>query len=406
MNIKDLIFDTTSPKAIKKIQSGKLKFYLGIDPTSNSLHIGHLSTIVFAKRLIALGNKPIILIGEATAQIGDPSGKSAERELLDSKIIKANTKALSKQIEKYFTKNVLFVNNNTWLSKLSLPIFLRDYGKLFNIASMVKKDIVASRLESGISYTEFTYQVLQAVDFMNLAKKYNCNFQIGGQDQWGNITSGLELIRKTKTKKDVFGVTIPLIKKEDGSKFGKSEAGTIWLDSKKTSPYQMYQFLKNTPDNMVLDLIKRLTFVKENKFKSLQKEVKTNSKARKAQNYLAESVVTFVHSKEDLKKAKEITKILFSGDISKMSYKELISCLFDVPSTKIAKKETNIQDLLLAISAAKSKREAREFINNGSIMLNGKLIHDDSYKVSIQNAFDKKIHVVKRGKRKFFIGKY
>ena len=406
MEIKDLIFDSTSSLGLEKAQEGKVTFYLGVDPTADSIHLGHLSTIIFAKKLIEKGNKAILIIGGATARIGDPSGKKSERELLADDVIDSNAKKLTLQIKKYFNQEVLILNNNDWLGKMTLPIFLRDYGKLFNISSMIKKDIVASRLDSGISYTEFTYQVLQAMDFKHLSQNYKCDMQIGGQDQWGNITSGLELIRKTNTSNEAFGLTLPLITKDDGTKFGKSEEGTIWLDKNKTTPYQLYQFLKNIPDGQVLNLIKRLTLVEESKFIKLQYEVENNSKERVAQNYLADQIVEFVHSQDDLIRAKEISDILFSGDISQLSYSELNSCLSDVPSTRLQSIELDIQDLLVEVKAAKSRREAREFIANDSIMLNGKKIKSNSLIIKPQDAFDNKLHVIKRGKRKFFLGKY
>ncbi len=407
MKIKDLIFDTTCEEGLERAEKGQSKFYLGIDPTADSMHIGHLSSLVFAHRLVKKGNKAIVVVGGTTAQIGDPSGKKSERTLMDMSTIESNAKKLTDQIKNIIKTDFEIENNNKWLSKMTLPTFLRDYGKLFNVSSMIKKDIVASRLDAGISYTEFTYQILQAIDFRYLAENNNCEFQIGGQDQWGNITAGLDLIRKTQTTDKAFGITLPLITNSDGTKFGKTESGAIWLDKQKTSTYQLYQFLKNTPDVKVINLIKSLTLCTEEELKKVESELENNPKGRFAQNFLAESVVRYVHGESDLSRAKEITDLLFKGDISSITSEELILCLGDVPNSKIDKKgNIDIQELLVISNAAKSKREARELIFNRSIMLNGKIVKNENMEVNKEMALDNSIHVIKRGKRKFFITKY
>ena len=396
LKYRGLINDVTSPQLEEKLNNGGLTFYIGADPTGDSLHIGHYSSLLCAKRLKEHGHHPIMLVGGATGFIGDPKA-SGERNMLTKEVLEHNYQCLSKQIEALFGFEM--VNNLDWTKDISVIDFLRDYGKYFNVNYMINKETVKRRLDAGISYTEFSYMILQALDFLHLYEDKGCTLQLGGQDQWGNITSGLELIRK-KHGADVecYGLTMPLITKADGTKFGKSESGTVWLDKHKTSAYEMYQFLVNSEDEKVIDYLKKLTFLSKEEIDALEEKVKTEPHFREAQKTLAKEVVTFLHGEKALK----ITNALFKGNIKELDAGELQDALKGFEAAEIAD-ELTLTDTLVQAGIASSKREAREWINQGSIQINGDKVKDVEFIVSSKNAISKGRTLIKKGKRNYFV---
>ena len=397
---RGLINDVTSPDLEEKLNEGGLTFYIGTDPTGDSLHIGHYSSLLCAKRLKEHGHHPIMLVGGATGFIGDPKA-TGERNMLTKEVLQPNYDYLSKQIKELFGFEM--VNNLDWTKDITIIDFLRDYGKFFNVNYMINKETVKRRLDSGISYTEFSYMLLQALDFLHLYEEKNCTLQLGGQDQWGNITSGLELIRK-KHGADVecYGLTMPLITKADGTKFGKSETGTVWLDKNKTSAYEMYQFLVNSEDAKVIDYLKKLTFLKKEEIDALEEKVKTEPHKREAQKALAKEVVTFLHGEEEYEKALKITNALFRGNIQELNAEELGDALKGFEKKEV---EDNLllPDCLVQAGIASSKREAREWINQGSIQINGEKQTSVEFVVSSANAIHDKDTLIKRGKRNYYV---
>ena len=400
LKYRGLINDVTSPQLEEKLNNGGLTFYIGTDPTGDSLHIGHYSSLLCAKRLKEHGHHPIMLVGGATGFIGDPKA-SGERNMLTKEVLEHNYQCLSKQIEALFGFEM--VNNLDWTKDISVIDFLRDYGKYFNVNYMINKETVKRRLDAGISYTEFSYMILQALDFLHLYEDKGCTLQLGGQDQWGNITSGLELIRK-KHGADVecYGLTMPLITKADGTKFGKSESGTVWLDKHKTSAYEMYQFLVNSEDEKVIDYLKKLTFLSKEEIDALEEKVKTEPHFREAQKTLAKEVVTFLHGEEEYNKALKITNALFKGNIKELDAGELQDALKGFEAAEIAD-ELTLTDTLVQAGIASSKREAREWIIQGSIQINGDMVKDVEFIVSSKNAISKGRTLIKKGKRNYFV---
>ena len=383
--------------------------YVGIDPTGDSMHIGHLIPFMILKRFQLAGHHPVIVIGGGTGSIGDPSGKKSERVLQTMDQVRHNQDALTAQMEKLFGQDGKFeiVNNYDWLSKLSLLDFLRDYGKLFNVNTMLNKEIVASRLEVGISFTEFTYQILQSIDFFHLYRHNDVQIQLGGADQWGNITSGTDLIHRVEGQDaKVFGLTIPLLLKSDGTKFGKSEGGNVWLDPEKTSPYEFYQFWINQDDNDVIKYLKYFTFLSQDEIAELEKKVQTQPEKREAQRKLAEEVTEFVHGKEAVKQAEHITTALFSGNVADLTTAEIEQGFKNMPSVEVSSEPLNIvQWLVDATKIEKSRRQAREDITNGAIRINGERIEDVDYEINPANKFDGKFVIVRRGKKKYFLAR-
>ncbi|MDD2519097.1 MAG: tyrosine--tRNA ligase, partial [Bacilli bacterium] len=296
---RGLVDNITSPELEDKINNGGLTFYIGTDPTGDSLHIGHFSSLLVAKRLKEGGHNPLILVGGATGLIGDPK-PSTERPMISKETLDYNYQMLSKQIKELFGFEL--VNNYDWSKDINFIDYLRDYGKYFSINYMLNKETVKSRLDVGITYTEFSYMIMQALDFLYLFENKNCSLQIGGQDQWGNITSGIELIRK-KIGQEAFGMTMPLITKADGSKFGKSESGTVWLDKEKTTPYELYQFLVNSEDAKVVEYLKKLTFLNPSEIDELEKSLVEDAHLRLPHKALAKEVITFLHGSEEYEKA-------------------------------------------------------------------------------------------------------
>lgn len=397
---RGLIESVTSPDLEEKINNGGMTFYIGTDPTADSLHIGHFSSMLTAKRLADHGHHPIILVGGGTGLIGDPRSTS-ERDVISKDVLNRNFEALSKQIKTIF--NCELVNNYDWYKDLNFIDYLRDYGKLFNVNYMLSKETVKSRLESGISYTEFSYMILQSIDFLHLYETKNCVMQIGGQDQWGNITSGLELIRKKHgTNTECFGFTMPLITKADGTKFGKSESGSVWLDKNKTSSYEMYQFLVNSEDEKVIDYLKKLTFMSKEEIEAYEEKVKTQPHLREAQKALAQSVVTFLHGEDEYQKALKITNVLFKGNIRELDESELKDAFHGFEKREVAQ-TLPLVDALVESGIASSKREAREWIKQGSIQVNGDKITDIEAQLSPENSLLENLTLIKKGKRNYYL---
>lgn len=393
---RGLVNDVTSPDLEEEINNGELTFYIGTDPTADSLHIGHYSSLLMAKRLEQHGHHPIMLVGGATGFIGDPKA-TGERSMLTPEVLDHNFHALHAQISRLW--GFPMVNNLDWTKDLSIIDFLRDYGKHFNVNYMINKETVKKRLDTGISYTEFSYMILQSLDFLHLFEEYNCRLQIGGQDQWGNITSGLELIRKKKgSDTKVFGLTMPLITKADGTKFGKSETGTVWLDADKTSPYQLYQFLLNTEDAKVIEYLKKLTFLSVEEIMALEKEVEENPGRRAAQKKLAEEVVRDLHGEEVLEGALKITNALFGGSLEELTEaqrRELVNTMEKTPAAA-----GKLEDVLIAAKAASSKREAREFIKGNAVSVNGQKVNDPNMPIDLNSTYVDNVVLIKRGKKK------
>ena len=395
---RGLIKDVSSPEIEEKINQGGLTFYIGTDPTGDSMHIGHFSSFLISKRLKDAGHNPILLIGGGTGLIGDPKPTS-ERPMITKEEAEHNFQCLKKQAEDLFGFKV--VNNNDWIKEICVTDFLRDYGKYFNINYMLDKDIVRRRLDSGITYTEFSYMLLQALDFLHLYEKENCTLQVAGQDQWGNITAGIDLIRK-KTGQEAYGFTMPLLTKSDGTKFGKSEGGAIWLDKEKTTPYELYQFLINAEDDKVIDYLKFLTFLTKEEIEALEESTKKEPEKRLAHEALAKEVITFLHGQEAYQEAKEISVKLFKGEIENFTKKEVEEAFKGVTQYKI-EEDISLLDALVTTGVCSSKREAREFIGAGSISVNGKKWQDDTELLSQDKAIDGTYFVIRRGKKKYFI---
>ena len=384
--------------------------YCGADPTADSLHIGHLLPFMTLRRFQEHGHRPIVLIGGGTGMIGDPSGKSEERVLQTEDQVAKNVEGLSAQMHKLFEfgtdKGAVLVNNKDWLSQISLISFLRDYGKHVGVNYMLGKDSIQSRLENGISYTEFTYTILQAIDFGHLNRELNCKIQVGGSDQWGNITSGIELMRRMYGQTEAYGLTIPLVTKSDGKKFGKSESGAVWLDAEKTTPYEFYQFWINQSDEDVIKFLKYFTFLSKEDINRLEQSRDEAPHLREAQKALAENVTEFIHGKEALDDAIRISEALFKGDLKSLSIKDIKAGFKEVPQVEVSKATTNIIDVLIESGIASSKRQAREDVNNGAIYINGEREQSVDYNLTDEDKFDNEFTIIRRGKKKYFMVNY
>lgn len=402
LKARELLYATTSEEFEKYINENKVTFYLGCDPTGDSLHVGHLVTYLVAKRFEKYGHHPVLLVGGATGRIGDPK-QQGERKMLEISTIETYVEKLKKQVKEIFNFDTI-VNNYDWTHNISILDFLRDYGKEFNVNYMINKETVKARLESGISYTEFSYQILQALDWYHLYKTHNCTVQIGGQDQWGNMTSGTELIRKKEgSDAKAYAMTIPLILKPDGTKFGKSEGGkSVWLDKEKTSPYEFYQFWINIPDEDVIRKLKQFTFLPLEEIAALEESVKTEPHLRKAQKALAKEITTFIHGEEAYLQAVKISEALFSGKVGNLSVEDIDMGFDGVPSIELTE-PTLLIDTLVNLSAAKSKREARDFITGGGVLVNGEQIKSLEYLVSKEKAIGGKYIIIRRGKKNYYL---
>lgn len=386
----------------------KISLYCGTDPTGDSLHIGHLIPFIMLKRFEMAGHHPYILVGGGTGSIGDPSGRKTERQLQTKEQVEHNVQALTEQVTRLFggSGHVTFVNNFDWLSQFNLLDFLRDYGKEFNVNTMIRKDVVASRMENGISFTEFTYQILQSIDFLTLYRDHDVQLQIGGSDQWGNITAGIDLIHKKEGQDaKVFGLTIPLMLKADGTKFGKTAGGAVWLDPKKTSPYEFYQFWLNQDDRDVVKYLKYFTFLSHDEIDALAEKVKIQPEKREAQRALAREVTTFVHGENAMHEAEKISEILFSGDIKELTAEQVEQVFGKMPSVEVSREKQNLVIWLVDNGIEPSRRQAREDVKNGAIRVNGERIQDLEYELDPTAAFDGKYVVIRRGKKKYFLAK-
>jgi tyrosyl-tRNA synthetase len=410
---RGIIYQQTDEEGLKDLLSKeKISLYCGADPTADSLHIGHLVPFLTLRRFQQHGHRPIVLVGGATGLIGDPSGKSEERKLLTLETVQENVEGIKKQLAAIFDfdgeNGAIMVNNYDWAGKMDIVTFLRDIGKHIGVNYMLAKDTIANRLETGISFTEFTYTILQAMDFNYLYDHHNCKLQIGGSDQWGNITSGLELIRKMHPEESkAFGLTIPLVTKADGTKFGKTEGGAVWLDPEKTTPYEFYQFWLNTADADVVKYLKLFTFLSHEEIERLEQSVQEEPHLRKAQKALAEEITRLIHGDAALQQAIKISQALFSGDVQSLTAAEIKQGFKDVPSYSVqSEAENNLVELLVAAKISPSKRQAREDISNGAITVNGKKITDTAYSLQETDKIEGQFTIIRRGKKKYTLIKY
>ncbi|MFW0759612.1 tyrosine--tRNA ligase [Staphylococcus cohnii] len=408
---RGLIYQQTDETGIENLlNKEQVTLYCGADPTADSLHIGHLLPFLTLRRFQEHGHRPLVLIGGGTGMIGDPSGKSEERKLQTEEQVEINVQGISKQMHKIFefdtNKGAKLVNNKDWLGQISLIEFLRDYGKHVGVNYMLGKDSIQTRLEHGISFTEFTYTILQAIDFGHLNQSYNCKIQVGGSDQWGNITSGIELMRRMYGENEAFGLTIPLVVKSDGKKFGKTEGGAVWLDADKTSPYEFYQFWINSTDEDVIKFLKYFTFLSKAEINDLEKSLQEAPHLREAQKALAENVTRFIHGQDALDDAIRISQALFSGDLKSLSAKELKEGFKDVPQVDLNHTTSNLVEAIIETGISSSKRQAREDINNGAIYINGERQQDVNYELSDDDKIDNAFTIVRRGKKKYFMINY
>ncbi|MEI2459365.1 tyrosine--tRNA ligase [Bacillus subtilis] len=414
LSFRGLIQQMTDEEGLnKQLNEEKIRLYSGFDPTADSLHIGHLLPILTLRRFQLAGHHPIALVGGATGLIGDPSGKKAERTLNTADIVSEWSQKIKNQLSRFLdfeaTENpAVIANNFDWIGKMNVIDFLRDVGKNFGINYMLAKDTVSSRIESGISYTEFSYMILQSYDFLNLYRDKNCKLQIGGSDQWGNITAGLELIRKSEEEgAKAFGLTIPLVTKADGTKFGKTEGGAIWLDKEKTSPYEFYQFWINTDDRDVVKYLKYFTFLSKEEIEAYAEKTETAPEKREAQKRLAEEVTSLVHGREALEQAINISQALFSGNIKELSAQDVKVGFKDVPSMEVdSSQELSLVDVLVQSKLSPSKRQAREDIQNGAVYINGERQTEINYTLSAEDRIENQFTVLRRGKKKYFLVTY
>lgn len=414
---RGLVQQITDEEGLRNhLKNEQVTLYCGFDPTADSLHIGHLLPVTILKRFQDAGHKPIALIGGGTGMIGDPSGRTEERSLNTRETVAGFAKALENQLATLLRFNkgentAVARNNHDWLSETTFIDFLRDTGKHFSINYMLRKDSVASRIEAGLSFTEFSYMLLQSFDFQKLYEEENCTLQIGGSDQWGNITAGLELIRRGRNLDEdedikVFGLTVPLITKADGTKFGKTAGGAVWLDAEKTSPYEFYQFWLNTDDRDVIKFLKYFTFLDVNQIADLEKSLEEEPEKRLAQKTLAEELTTFVHGKAALEQAIHISEALFKGNIKDLSADDIEQGFKDVPSYDAVKEDIPLVYLLVDAKISSSRRQAREDIQNGAIYINGDRIQDLSHEVSSTDRIDDRFTIIRRGRRRYFLIRY
>ena len=409
LKYRDLVYQQTDEEGIKKLlETESVSIYCGTDPTGDSLHVGHLLPFLTLKRFAKYGHKPVVLVGGGTGIIGDPSGRSEERQLQSLETIAENAKKLENQLRNIFRgdENIEFVNNGDWLGKMSMIEFLRDYGKLINVNYMLAKDSVSSRLENGLSFTEFSYTLLQGIDYAYLNEHHGVKMQLGGSDQWGNITTGLEIMRILRGDVEAYGFTIPLMLKSDGTKFGKSTGGAVWLDPEKTTPYEFYQFWFNTADNDTISAIKKFTFLEKEEIEKLEESLAKEPHLRLAQKALAEELVKIVHGEAALESALNITKALFSGNIKELTLDELKVAVKGMPKAQLPKEDINIVDFLVESGVVTSKRQAREDVNNGAISINGDKVTDLAFTIDNSSRLEDSFTVVRRGKKNYKLVEY
>ncbi|MEH7462177.1 tyrosine--tRNA ligase [Bacillus thuringiensis] len=412
LEFRGLINQQTDAEGLQELlEKESVKLYCGFDPTADSLHIGHMLPILILRRFQQAGHQPIALVGGATGLIGDPSGKKAERTLNEKETVAFFSERIKEQLSNFLDFNkegnpATIANNYDWIGSLDLITFLRDIGKNFGLNYMLAKDTVASRLETGISFTEFSYMILQSYDFLNLYQTHGCRLQIGGSDQWGNITAGLELIRKSEEDAKAFGLTVPLVTKSDGTKFGKTEGGAIWLDPEKTTPYEFYQFWINTDDRDVVKYLKYFTFLSHEEILELEKQVAEAPEKREAQKALASEMTKLVHGVEALEQAIKISAALFSGSVAELTAAEIEQGFKDVPSVERSTEDALLVDVLVESKISPSKRQAREDITNGAVYVNGERTQELDYTVTEKDRIEGKFTIIRRGKKKYFLIRY
>ncbi len=403
---RGLVKDVTDLDGLKETLKQPVTIYCGFDPTADSLHVGHLQQIILLRRYQKAGHRPIALCGGFTGMIGDPR-PTTERKLLTHEEVLHNAECIKDQLAKFLSfdgdNGAIMENNNNWLGSMKLLDYLRDYGKLFNVSYMLQKDTIKKRLESGISYTEFSYTIMQAMDWLHLYKTYNCRIQIGGSDQWGNLTTGMELIRKVLgDDAKPYGITSPLITKSDGSKFGKSEGKNIWLDPARTSAYEFYQFWLNTPDADVIDYLKRLSFRTPEEITALETSLAEHPEYREAQKALAEELTRIVHGEEGLAKALKITETFFRGNIMDLTPQEMREGLADAQKVAVADGVTLI-DALVESGVSRSKSDARKLIQQGSISVNGVKTAEIDRVLTKAEAVDESFSILRKGKKNYIV---
>lgn len=404
---RGLLYQQTDEEGMTALlDKEKVALYCGVDPTADSMHIGHIVPLLTLRRFQMHGHQPILLVGGATGTIGDPSGRSEERQLQSMEQVDQNVAAITEQMKRIFDfeadNGAKMVNNRDWISNMTIIDFLRDYGKLVNINYLLGKDSISSRLDTGLSFTEFAYTLIQGIDFNHLYDHHNCRVQIGGSDQWGNITTGLEMIRKTHDEEaKAFGITIPLVTKADGTKFGKTAGGAVWLDAEKTTPYEFFQFWINTADADVIKYLKIFTFVSREEIESLEKAVQEQPHLREAQKRLAKEMTELIHGVEAHEQAVRISQALFSGNLKELTVSEMKDAFKDVPTSEVPKQDANIVDLLVKAAVSPSKRQAREDVTNGAISINGEKVTDVAYTVTGTDRLDDQFMIVRRGKKNY-----
>lgn len=399
---RGLIKDITSPELEEKLNNGGMTFYIGADPTAESLHIGQFPTFLVAERLRRAGHKPIILVGGATGRVGDPRG-TGEREKADIAIIEKNFVKIQAQMKKLFGEETLVVNNFDWFKNYNYIDFLRDIGKYVNVAYMINKDLVKRQMEVGISYAEFSYMLIQGYDFKYIHDNFGATLQFGGSDQWGNLTTGIELIRKLNNE-EVYAFSVPLIVDSTGKKLGKSYGNALWLDENKTSSYEMYQYILNFEDVMIEEYLKKYTFLSKEEIEDIMEKHNEAPHLRIAQKRLAEEVIKFIHSEESYNKAIRITEALFNGNFNGLSNEELEEA-FKGNDVKTIELNKNIIDILVEMGVATSKREAREFVSGNSIEINGEKVKEIDTTIDEKYLTNNTYLIVKRGKKNYYIAK-
>ena len=396
--IKDVAGDEGE---LQKVLDGKpFSFYWGTDPTADSLHIGHYSSLCMAKRLANAGHHPVLLCGGATGRIGDPR-PTAEREIISEETVNHNIRGLQEQIDRLLDHKAELVDNYTWLKDYTFLNFLRDIGKYVNVNYMLGKDIIQRRLETGITWAEFSYMLLQGYDFLHLYQEKGCIMEVAGSDQWGNITTGVDLIRKILDK-TAYAFTMPLILDSTGKKFGKSEGNALWLNKDKTSSYEIYQYLINSDDSKVLEYLKVFTFLSKEEIEDIYAQHLAAPEKRLAQKTLAWQIVKDIHGEEEANNAVNVSEKLFAGDFKGLSVADIKTGLKGVPSFKFSD-EMNLVDFLVNNKIASSKREAREFIKGNAISINGEVVNDETKVISKDIALEGKVIIVRRGKKKYFL---
>lgn len=398
---RGLIKDISSPLLEEKLNKGGLTFYIGADPTAKSLHIGQFPTFLMVERLKRAGHHPIILVGGATGRVGDPRG-TGEREKADIAVIESNFEKIKTQMKKLFGESIQIVNNFDWFQNMNYIDFLRDVGKYINVNYMINKDLVKRQMDVGISYAEFSYMLIQGYDFKQLHDQYHVTLQFGGSDQWGNLTTGIELIRKLDGE-EVYAFSMPLTTDSNGQKLGKSYGNALWLDKEMTSSYELYQYMLNFEDVMMEEYLKRFTFLEKEEIDMIIQKHQEKPEERSAQKALAREVITFLHGEDEYEKAKMISESLFSEDIKKLSSSDILNNMKDVPNVHLKENE-NIVDFLVNSKICSSKREARELIEAGAISFNNQKVMDLDYVIQKEQAIDETLIVIKKGKKKMFLG--